>query len=468
MVESALGLHGRGFLDDAAVHDLETRMGVISNHRAHFVRPAEIALDRSYPQMAMAAGINYSEERLAKELWAILGEVHQEGNVEDVVREWCPSYGQYVSGPFVPLFSGDSSHLRQPYIAVMAAYLFEQLLMNPKRQILGAQGTDTADVALLALMDAFLYDTALPPVLLTGGNRSHNEPFSDTPENFLNQALIATRRLEAGAFWVFARHLYSGADFVKIDPEETRSIEGQSTFFASHRTADSIQALLRRTPPANPDEWQLPPISHPLHKANFENIFEALGRTRTVNLGDLNSLGDQWDAIVGRSPKRQAVVIAAHSLGNSSNPIREAAKLAARRGDLVIVVSRSLIGNVSPRYMGSIISANRELEVEQEGRKEELRTKIAANLKTAGKRIDNPLTHFHNYDRDLNDALEYEESFTPQIIAGHHLNAAAARAIAVRAIIGDLDQDQTRQLMDSFAAARGLGLESMGAQLIES
>src|SRR6185369_15366273 len=77
----------------------------------------------------------------------------------------------------------------------------------------------------------------LLPILVTGSNRPHTDWNSDAPKNFSDTIKLAGAPLPAGAYWIFASHIYRASDMVKIDPLETRRIENYSTFFAPRMTA---------------------------------------------------------------------------------------------------------------------------------------------------------------------------------------------------------------------------------------
>src|SRR6185437_10906413 len=124
------------------------------------------------------------------------------------ILSWVPHAETYVDGPYYALYSGDSSHLRASLIAPLVTTLLHYANDHPERQVLGAQGTDTADATILPLLDAFLFDTELQPILLTGANRSQFEWNSDAPKNFSDLLQLAGAHVPAGGYWVFGSHLY--------------------------------------------------------------------------------------------------------------------------------------------------------------------------------------------------------------------------------------------------------------------
>lgn len=322
------------------------------------------------------------------------------------------SFGDFVAGTFTPLFSGDSSHLRGPIVAPMIAFLIKKAIEDPTKPILGGQGTDTADIALLSLYDVLTFDTKLPPLMLSGANRSHNEQNSDAPENFIDLAKIATLDMGSGSYWIFQGNIYKGSDFVKIDPEETRQIENQSTFFATHGTNQSVDRLMYIQDKLKADfKLNVPPSKdHVTYKVTAEKLYDACEAVYTDDLGNQNSTAKLMD-IVG-DPQIKAIVIGAHSLGNVDNESRYDLVQAAKDGKLVIDASRTLIGNVSGEYAASLMYANND-------RKE---------LGGTGR----------------------------QIINAHKLSKAVARAVVVRAILDGLDQEQTQALLDDYARSRKL------------
>ena len=127
-----------------------------------------------------------------------------------------------------------------------------------------------------------------------------------------------------------------------------------------------------------------------------------------MDLGNQNDISNEVKQIL--DPNRKAVVIAAHSLGNASNPIRHACVQAALLGKLVMIVSRTLIGEVNERYAASILGAD------------------SRELIGTGK----------------------------QIISGHKLNKNVAKALLTRAVQEKLDQKKTQALVNLYCSSRGL------------
>lgn len=440
MVERDGKFLGTGNLDDEELNRLEDELGLHSNLSPEQVKTGEWQLTKLiYDRMK-----NTQPEPvdMGKHLESWCNRKNRRGRLIE-------QFGDYVTGPFVALYSGDSSHLRAALIAPIIMVLLDQAIKEPNRPILGAQGTDTADIAILSVLDALVFDTGLPPFTLTGANYSHREEGSDAPSNFLDLSKLTkidVRRLNAtsgkripgdigytpdtyvsrelaaqlwarsGAFWVFQGNVHSASDLIKVDPQETRRIENQSTFFSPHRTRLEVKKLLKEKEilelTAGTD-WQNcvpPPQEHITRKITLESLYNAFSSVQVIDLGDQNSVWEQVEQIL--DPAHKAVVIEAHSLGNVNNLVRAASIEAAKRGKLVIDTSRTLIGDVNLRYAGSLLDTN---EAESE-------------LKGSGS----------------------------MIISSHRLNKTSSRAIAVRAILEDFNQQQTQELVDDYCDARYL------------
>lgn len=292
----------------------------------------------------------------------------------------------------------------------MVSILIEQALKEPQKTILGAQGTDTADVALVGVIDALTFDTQLAPVILTGSNRSHREPNSDAIGNFTDLAKVAHKNIGPGAFWLFHGKLFMASDFVKADPQETRRIEGASTFWAPQQTSVEVSSLLHYGSEVDVSERKSPSPKHITRKLTMESLYDAMVSVCTVDLGNQNNIASEVEQIL--NPENRTIVVAAHSLGNVNDEIRAACVEAAKQGKVVIVASRSVVGEVNKRYAGSLLDANENSE----------------ELQGTG----------------------------TQVISGQKLNKTAARAIAVRTLLEGCTQEQTQQLVDQYYSARFL------------
>lgn len=237
-VDSQGKLKGVGNLGDAEIHDLMYRRRLLEP----LTKNERMAGEREF------AVYLYERFKTTQPL---------DIPVERYFAPWCPEFGNYAVGEFYPFFSGDSSHLTHPFVAAMIVNHIERRIEDPTRILVGAEGTDAADVAFLNQDDVLTFDTDLPPEYYTGANQSRHETNSDAPANFLRLAKLASLdpriylpdpRYPSGAFWSFHKFLYSGADVAKFDPKEERLFEGQDTFFSANSYAhlDNDQLTLFR------------------------------------------------------------------------------------------------------------------------------------------------------------------------------------------------------------------------------
>ncbi len=321
---------------------------------------------------------------------------------------WVQNINSLVSGQFISLFSGDSSHLRNVLIAPIIACILKFANLYPEKHIVGALGTDTADIAMLPILDVYTFDTELLPILFTGANRSHHEWNSDAPKNFSDLFHLVHAHLPTGVYWVFASHLYRASDMVKIDPLETRRIENYSTFFSPRLTARHVKKVVGENNVFYTEQGISPDQSHISKKTNTKRLYDAMNEVYTVDLSNQNSVDEEIEKIL--DSKHKAIIIATHSLGNVSNPIRFACQKAAEDGKLIFIVSRSLIGEVNERYAASLLRAN----------------------------------------------TDYLLSKGKQLISGYKLNKSVARALAIRALDENLSQQQTQELVNIYCQSRGL------------
>lgn len=387
MVKNSGKLIGSGELDDDSLYLLEKSLGYYKKGKKD---------------------LSALEFQLAKSIEKIIAKSSQ-NNINLIERlGWVPNIKKHITGKFMPLYSGDSSHLRPALIAPLVSFMLKQANINPSTQILGAQGTDTADIALLPLLDAYLFDTELLPIFMTGSNRSTKEWNSDAPKNFSDLIKLAGANLPSGAYWVFAGHLYKACDFVKIDPLESRRIENYSTFFAPRLTTRYTKKVIAENSMFHSAVGTVAPKNHVSKMVNTENLYSALTQVEILDLSNQNSTASEVEQILNKNCR--GVVVSAHSLGNASNPIREACAQAALNGKLVTIVSRSLIGEVNERYAACLLGIN-------------------------GKELIGTGKH---------------------IISGHKLNKNIAKALMVRAIQENLDQKKTQILINSYCDSRGL------------
>ncbi len=320
MVETDQGFTGTGRLDDKELRELESAAGfdeqvIFENFRAAIFQTQPLTEDIS---------------------------TH---------LSWAKDMGTFITGKFYPVFSGDSSNYRPSLLAAVINYICQTLIDHPNIPVIIGMGTDTTDI-LLPFLDVFLFDKRVPPVLVTGANRSHRESNSDAPVNFNDLAKIVHFPLPAGAYYVFNHTIYSGGDIVKIDPsEEPRNIEGLITFFAPHQTTLKISDLAQIA--SAPVQLK---HAETLKLFTSKKLYEVMNSIVTIDLGDVNAIDDEVAKIL--SPKYPGVIIESHALGGVPAPIRKAVITAVKAGKLVLNVSRSLIGATNTRYSVSLLGIN--------------------------------------------------------------------------------------------------------------
>ena len=316
------GLVGRGFLDDQEFAELEKQS---KGDESVLVRLLEEKI-----KLHLATDIN------GREVGSYL--------------TWVPDIKRVIKGPFITLFSGDSSHYRHSLLAVILSCILKQAKARPNTTLLMGLGTDTTDL-ILPLLDTLFFDKDIQPMFVTGANRSYFEPNSDAPDNFVDLAYAAHLPLKQGAYYVFHHTLYRGGDVKKIDPrEEPQAIEGMLTFFAPHRTQMKLGMI----------ESNYDAVSTQAHGGSdvktwpADKIFLQLQKIVTVNLGHLNDTAMEIKRIL--NPRYSAVIIETHALGNVSNPIRQAISQALNQKKLVVIVSRCVVGDINDRYAASILN----------------------------------------------------------------------------------------------------------------
>lgn len=319
---------------------------------------------------------------------------------------WVPHIERYAEGAFYTLFSGDSSHLRPSLIAPMVATLLTYANEHPDIQLLGAQGTDTADSTILPLLDTFLFDTELLPVLFTGANRSRYEWNSDAPKNFVDLFQLAGAHLPAGSYWIFGSHIYRASDMLKIDPTESRRIENFTTFFSPRLTSRYSKKVIGENSLFLVEKGESVARNHPIANVATDVLFNALNAIETVDLDSFNPVHEDVARI--SNPDKKAVIIAAFALGNANNHIKKAVIEAASNGKIVLVIDKSLLGMVHGRYETGLLWANQSIR---------------------GKH---------------------------RVLLGHRMNKATAKAILVRALVEDCDQQQAQELITQYCESRQL------------
>jgi L-asparaginase/Glu-tRNA(Gln) amidotransferase subunit D len=343
--------------------------------------------------------LNYNEKKLCIELYKTFQSTKPDKTSFKKHLPWVPEIDTLISGNFISLFSGDSSHYRTSLLSAVTSYLLQKATEEPGTQIIAGMGTDTVDL-LLPILDAFLFDKSnVPPILISGANRSFREENSDAPQNFHDLAQATRLPLAPGAYYIFNRTIYKGADLLKVDPnEQPTSLEGLVTFFAPQRTQTKVGFL--ETGTLNRESR----IKSEVISYSANEICEAFNSVVTVNLGDMGNIEDEVAKIL--DPKNKGVVIVAHALGNVPFPIRRATIEAAKKGKLIVNTSRCLTGSTSDRYYVSLSSAN-------------------------------------------NRELANSESL---IIDGGRLSGRSAKALLVRALLEDRGQKETNKLAKEYKA----------------
>lgn len=355
--------------------------------------------DTSFAEVEKASGFDEVEILKALDL-----AFHASKSVHESIGKhipWAEGIDSLIKGEFLALFSGDSSHYRPSLLALVISFILERMRKDPNVQVLAGMGTDTVDI-LLPYLDTLLFDKeGTLPVLVSGANLSFREPKSDAPQNFRDLALATHLPLAPGGYYIFNHAIYRGGDFVKIDPDENpSSLEGQITFFAPQRTYTRIGLLgggtVRRETLAN--------TASIVPAYPYQDIYDAINATATVNLGDTNDIDAEVAKI--RDPRYRAVVVVSHALGNAPYPIRRAVIDAAKAGKLVLNVSRTLSGNTNSRYYISLSSIN---------------------------------------ERELKGA-------SAMVLDGGRLSNRTGKALLVRALLDGLDQPATADLIRRYSA----------------
>src|SRR5947209_6608484 len=145
-------------------------------------------------------------------------------DLQDKMRH-IPGIEKWVKGRFVTLFHGESAHFRDTLVAPFSAFLLAQAWSRPETQIIGGQGSATADISLLPLLDTYLFDTHLPAIVFTGSNRTSDGINSDVTRNLYDLMRLTHVPLPSGAYWVFAGDLFSASDMMNVSPLRGRVID---------------------------------------------------------------------------------------------------------------------------------------------------------------------------------------------------------------------------------------------------
>lgn len=400
---------GEGKLGDEELRRLQQDKGLFT-------------IDFSDPKRARAL-VSELNRGLAAEIYTSFQQslAQPSPSIKEQIGHWCTTrsgeaMSDYVEGDVRTLYSGDSSQLRPYLTAPIVMTVLEQIAKNPDTPRVLGMGTDTADLVTPTL-DAFLFDADAAPIFVTGANHPHEADDSDAPENFVAAGKLAGKQIPSGAHYVFGRgeNLFSGIDMVKVDPSEDRKggIEGQSTFYAPQGTNHKVNTVLKFAPnrPTGSDATRSIRSTHVLQRIDFEKLYDAMSGTLVVDLGDQNPGEVIMDQIF--DPSIKTVIVAGHSLGNADNEIRHYLVQAALMGKTVIVVSRTLIGKTDATYDAALLKENE------------------------------PGGKLHNSGHEF--------------VEGSGLNPAAARAIATRGIVENLEPQELQELIQRWRSAREIG-----------
>lgn len=396
---------GTGNLDDDALRQLQTEAGLFQTRTTEARAAANWTIAQEVYKRMQATPAEADSAGTHLSSWARTGLSLSHGT-DTISDPAIHEFAEFADGPFFALFSGDSSHLTNPIVAPMITTLIDKAKENPQTPIRGGMGTDTADIALLGLWDGLTFDTDLPGLVLAGSNDSHSKEGSDAPKNFVDLARVSTIELASGGYWLFDGNLYRAHDLTKVDPQVTRKIEEQTTFFAPHGSQQSVDTLVATAEKYDKSKHSLPSPEHIVNNLEMKNLYNALESVYTIDLGTQNSGVMDMEKIY--DPSIKAIVVAAHSFGNMDNERRNDLITAAKMGKIVIVGCRALVGTTNQEYEASILSAN---------------------------------------DQELKDTDNV-------IIDAHELNISTARSLAVRAILEGSGQAGANNLFHTYADSR--------------
>ena len=411
-IETADGMAGSGNLDDAEVKSIQQELGLLTT----FTSPEMEQLNWKLTQILYERFRRTRRENL---------------RAEDFFKSWCPEFGDFVTAPYFPVFSGDSGHFDRPFVTAMITHLVKQALKDPTTPAIGGLGTDTADIALLSIYDALTFDTRLAPLVLTGANKSHREENSDAPDHFRKLArtthypigdlvpsgvyapegYFGPGRARSGGYWLFGNSLFHAWDVVKVDPAEMRTdgVEGYGTFWAPYGSDFKLDKLFEedayemcKTAP----DYMTPGPDHILNQLTLSKLYKAIGQVYTLDLGSQNTTESSIREIF--NPDYHAIVVATHGMGTVNDRLRAACVEATKKGKIIVAGSRCLLAETNNRYVGSLPNAN-EHELIDSGNK---------------------------------------------IVTAHKLNKTMARALAIRALLEKRGQIGTQMLIDDYTSDR--------------
>lgn len=357
---------------------------------------------------------NYAEKELkfTKHIHSYMEEIYENQKDSSPYLTKVGDTDEWVKVKFISLFDGESAHFTAPFVSCVVSFILKQAWNNPEKAILGDHGTDTADVAILPLLDVYTFDTNLPPIIFTGSNRTSLNFSTSVNDNLFYDLLRLTdSNLNPGAYWVFVRYLFSASDFVKVYPHTSRVIDDFSTFYAPHLTARKLDEVFADKRPAFFLGSAASYKNHISKQVTYDNLYATMKKVIIIDLGTQRQMVEYMEDIL--NPEYKAVVIAGHSLGNVPNVIKHAAVEAAKQGKLIFMVSRCLIGetqNVGVTYLLN-----------------------APQLRSTGK----------------------------VFINGYKLNKNVAKSLAIRALQENLSQHKTQELVDKFVISRGLSEHNM-------
>jgi len=310
----------------------------------------------------------------------------------------------------VPLLSADSSHRRTSVAASLMYYELILQQLTPSIRKLQGTGTDTGYL-YVSDSDVFLFDSKTAPIVTGGSRQSYHAPMSDAPFQFEELFKTLQIPLRPGAYYQWRGWIYPGADVVKVDPSESRRVDGDFGFASPH------QLRFPNTPESDyfgkqsaEDDYEVP-VNHPIRKlTSWEDVYDAMAHICTLDLTNQNhyhSLDQLLEHILNSN--NWGIVVVGFGLGNVNNPVKLAAVEAVKRGKLVVGVSGCLVSHTNTTYDSvSLIGANQTLLANSEAK----------------------------------------------IIDGGVLSKTLARAILIRSLLENHTQSQCQALVDAYIQSR--------------
>ncbi len=311
---------------------------------------------------------------------------------------YIPEIKKLVKGNVIALFNVDSFRFYNIIFAPLVSFFLQYAWKNPTKIILGGHGCDTADVGLLPFLDVFTFDTNLPPIIFTGSNRVLNDPKIDAEINLRDIVRLTQAHLPSGAYWVFAGDVFQASDFARYDV---------ATFYSPHFTSKKVTEVLAKNNEPFPRKNVIPK-EHISQKITYKSLLEAMGKVKIIDSTMQEDISLALSYI--DDSRYTSFIIGGYSSGHVPGPIYHACERAALAGKSIIITSNTLIGGVYEWDNLNLLGLNKK------------------ELRNTGKKI----------------------------IPGHKLNRFAARALAIRAILENLNQDQTQKLFEKYALAKNL------------